>query len=392
MQLKLGDKIRELRRRDGRTQEALADALGVTGQAVSRWESGGSYPDVEMIPGIANFFGISIDELFGYQGDRERKINELLAHVDELDSENGGIDVCLDECIKLLRDGLVEFPGNERITLRLACLLSEAGWIRHGERSRWNEEGYSVHDMEYHKECGCWQEAIKLLEHIVATSVDGEILQRAKYELILLYRNFGEYEKSIALAESFPGIRFCRQNVLPYASDGKEHAEYLGEALLAMVSQCSEKMIHALMADKSNFESRAALENTVETIKNAIRIYDFVCTDGNYGLYNASIATRYLYLSEQQWRCGLHDEAFESLERALEHGRAYEAMDGRSGLKYTAPLIKHVEINPENDKLDDLVCCLPRYWPWCQIPNCTDMEEAFKADPRWDAWVRKCQG
>jgi transcriptional regulator with XRE-family HTH domain len=56
MQLELGNNIRQLRRRDKRTQEQLAEVLGVTSQAVSRWESGGSYPDMNLIPSIANFF------------------------------------------------------------------------------------------------------------------------------------------------------------------------------------------------------------------------------------------------------------------------------------------------------------------------------------------------
>ena len=78
MQLNIGIKIRELRRRDGRTQDNLAETLGVTAQAVSRWESGGSYPDMEMIPAIANYFHISIDELFGYHDEREEKIKAIL--------------------------------------------------------------------------------------------------------------------------------------------------------------------------------------------------------------------------------------------------------------------------------------------------------------------------
>ena len=80
MELMIGSKIRELRRRDGRTQEAMAEALGVTGQAVSRWESGGSYPDMEMLPAIANYFHIAIDELFGYDNNREERIREIVAH------------------------------------------------------------------------------------------------------------------------------------------------------------------------------------------------------------------------------------------------------------------------------------------------------------------------
>ena len=88
MKLTLGEKIKELRKRDGRKQEDLANALGITNQAVSRWEKDGSYPDMEMIPAIANYFGISIDELFGYENDREKKITAIIQKVNEYDIKN----------------------------------------------------------------------------------------------------------------------------------------------------------------------------------------------------------------------------------------------------------------------------------------------------------------
>ena len=69
----MGEKILNMRKARGWSQEELAERIGVTRQAVSRWEAGGSYPDMNLIPSIANYFGVTIDELFGYHNERESK-------------------------------------------------------------------------------------------------------------------------------------------------------------------------------------------------------------------------------------------------------------------------------------------------------------------------------
>ena len=62
--MEMGKEIRRLRDDRGITQEALAQALNVTAQTVSKWECGSSMPDVQMLPQIAVYFGITIDQLF----------------------------------------------------------------------------------------------------------------------------------------------------------------------------------------------------------------------------------------------------------------------------------------------------------------------------------------
>lgn len=61
----IGTVIAALRKEHDMTQEALANALGVTNQAVSKWESDQSCPDISLLPTIADLFHISIDRLFG---------------------------------------------------------------------------------------------------------------------------------------------------------------------------------------------------------------------------------------------------------------------------------------------------------------------------------------
>lgn len=61
----IGEKIAQLRKQFGMTQEQLAEKLSISSQAVSKWETGVTSPDISLLPQIAETFHISIDELLG---------------------------------------------------------------------------------------------------------------------------------------------------------------------------------------------------------------------------------------------------------------------------------------------------------------------------------------
>lgn len=67
----LGKKISELRKEKGITQEELAERLGVSPQAVSKWENDLSCPDIMLLPELAKLFDVTIDELFSVTPKKE---------------------------------------------------------------------------------------------------------------------------------------------------------------------------------------------------------------------------------------------------------------------------------------------------------------------------------
>lgn len=73
--MNIGEKIKYLRKSRDMSQEKFAEYFNITPQAVSKWENGAAYPDITIIPAIAVFFGISIDELFDFDKTKLDKLS-----------------------------------------------------------------------------------------------------------------------------------------------------------------------------------------------------------------------------------------------------------------------------------------------------------------------------
>ena len=121
MKLKLDETILRCRREKNLTQEELAAALGVSPQSISNWEHGG-YPDIELLPSIANYFGITVDELIGND---KISVEEDIAAFPRKYYAVGG-----EERLNLALTYYRKYPNNFTIMELLACVITYGGFSK----------------------------------------------------------------------------------------------------------------------------------------------------------------------------------------------------------------------------------------------------------------------
>ncbi len=143
----IGKQIQSLRKERGYKQEELANAVGVSTQAVSKWENGG-VPDTELLPAIANFFGTSIDRLFNRPiNDYTDSIRAVAKRVHDT-PQSERIKLMLNYCFDMQRAAMTD-PDKEPSTSveeyeksmgeneqRYSSLLYENGFTRMGIANR----------------------------------------------------------------------------------------------------------------------------------------------------------------------------------------------------------------------------------------------------------------
>lgn len=347
MQLNIGTKIRELRRRDGRTQEALAEFLGVTGQAVSRWESGGSYPDMEMIPSIAHFFHVSIDELFGYDNDREETIQRMVAEAERMMATQGRSvhKGCLPDdfarCLDMLREGTKEFPNEPRIMMELANALHHWGWSQYGGRVTQNPAtGRYEEDTAYHAQNEYWQEAKEIYEKLLKCDLDSHQRTLVTFQLVGMYRRTGEPEKAKALALLQNEAKVCQELMLCFATVGEEKARHQAEGLLELLKWAK------LQASSFAFENLATLSSEYgrSLILAFLEVYERIFADGRFGLYHYEMGLTYQHLANWElYSGGAVRDVLRYFDQAFDHFNAYVHLCDGGEYAYTAPLVTSLE-------------------------------------------------
>ena len=342
MQLNIGTKIRELRHRDGRTQDNLADALGVTAQAVSRWESSGSYPDMEIVPAIANYFHVSIDELFGYQDKREEMIQNILQMSDKMLSQcaqmyPGSLSEDFYEDIRTLRTAAEEFPNEPRILLQLAQALHMWGWSKCGTRMYKDDTSDILEfDVEYNAQNIYWQEAVHVFEKLLKTNPSHEKRETAINHLTQLYCRMGEYDKAKALADNQNSIIVCKEMLLPMATIGEEQAMYQSERVMALLSNLQ-------LAISESVAFRPAVSSSdygKQNILSVINLYETIFSDGRMGRWHGEVGRLYLHLINYELNGnGNPKKILYYFDKAFDHYTESIRVYNAESYSYSAPLL-----------------------------------------------------
>ena len=108
MDIQIGDKIKELRKARKITQEQLADAIGISFQAVSKWENHIALPDITLVPALANYFNVTCDELLGV------RLMEKKEKIDSICEQSAKYRECDPEKSRMiLEQGLKEYPDDD---------------------------------------------------------------------------------------------------------------------------------------------------------------------------------------------------------------------------------------------------------------------------------------
>ena len=241
--IKIGEKIKALRKQKNISQEVFANYLGVSFQAVSKWENGNTMPDVTMIPAISSFFGISTDELFDFNLlEIEQQVEEICHHA----YKYRFTDAKRSE--QILREGLKRFPGNDVILNNLLYVL----------------------DYEARAD-----EVTSLCKTLIESTRNDDVKYDACRILASCYKENGQQDLILPTLERIPEIYFSKLELMATLLDGEE--SYKAAQLQKSISAVD--LVDMLMVAGRHLRKNGEEEKALLQFRIAKRVIDAFADD-----------------------------------------------------------------------------------------------------------------
>lgn len=301
--MNIGITIKKFRHKQDLTQEQLAEYLNVSVSAVSQWESGKTVPDVSTILALANFFDITLDELFDRTSqDKEKeleKYNELALKY----SNNGEIK----NLISLWREAIQKYPGEFECLINLADALHEK--VCSGGESE-----------EIERDA---KESIAICERILRDCNENDIRNSAVQILVYLYSHkdlsVANEEVAVKYAMMAGNVFVCREELLESAYFTEESKEKKKRIKHQNILSYMDLLTRNLYYGKYETE-----ENKIDACKAALTLWETLIYDGNYQFYHCRIQKIYLALAMGYAKLQKSAESIEALRRAMYHAKCYD--------------------------------------------------------------------
>ena len=324
MNIKIGAIIKKLRTENSITQDTLATAIGVTPQAISRWESEGGYPDIELLPALADFFSVSTDELLGYKlSEREEELANIKKELRRL-AEVGTHQ----EKLSFARDALVKFPNDSKIKVYLASCLSDE-WSNTHEKS-------------------LIRESETLCLSVIDDCHDEDIRYEAIFTLSSIYTELGETEKVRNTLEMLSPMKYCRETTLA-CGIGDGNTEFYIQDEIDKLTDCLGLSIHHLVLHEDLPDDPSTWDKKIEMLTISNRLYKMIYGD-NLMFYHDRLSRNYWLISTYQIAQGKSDETLASLEKMCYHAIEYDKAYINDHGKYYTSILANKLIYPEPSK------------------------------------------
>ena len=335
--IKIGEKIRLLRKKNDVTQDKLAYHLGVTPQAVSRWESGVCYPDMNALPAIADYFSVSMDELLCYTGvQKAAKVKEYLAEVERLLDRDK-----VPEALDLLRRAMADIPSDHSLQLETAGVLSLYADLLMESESEAGAEANAETTVN-----ALLSEAVSLCRHILDDCTDDGLRDETKKTLCSIYAHqVGDIEQAVEIADQLHGMGVSREIIRATMLTGEVAFEQAQKNLILFADNIWWHLYNmACVPDIA--EDRYTTAEKIAILRKGISLFSIIFDDQPL-FYADRLANSYRQLSMLYLAAGHPSEAMDCFEKMVDWAIRYDERPDTA--TYASVIINHVAYDKEED-------------------------------------------